>query len=256
MEGLSIVIPVHNKVETTVKCIRSIFESNRDCEFEVIIVDNGSTDDTEKTLTAETEITYIRQQENLGVAEACNTGAAATGYNVICFMHNDVFVFRKNWAAVISEFLNETSDAGVVGLYGAKTIRKDGSFRGKSIVHAKEHNPSITRRYEKAAVIDGLMLAIKKSAFKQIGGFCNDFIVHFYDKDLSMRAVKNGYVNYVLNIPFEHYCATTRNDIKTEARVRIEAQRNFIEVWDKDLPVDVTTWKEKISFIFKRKKDS
>lgn len=256
MEGLSIIIPVYNKIEITEKCIRSIFELNKDCVFEVIIVDNGSTDDTERVLKTSDKITYIRKEENLGVAGACNAGASAARYNVLCFMHNDVFVLAENWTAVISEFINETSHAGVVGLYGAKTLRKDGSFRGKSIVHAKEHNPSMTRRYEKAAVIDGLMLAIKKSAFKEIRGFSDDFTIHFYDKDLSMRAVKHGYVNYVLNIPFEHYCAITRSSIKTEDRVRTEAQRKFIGIWDEQLPVDVTTWQEKISYVFKRKKDS
>jgi GT2 family glycosyltransferase len=256
MEGLSIIIPVYNKIETTLKCINSIFELNKSCAFEVIIVDNGSTDDTEKVLTANDKIIYIRNRENLGMAGGCNTGAGEAGYNILCFMHNDVFVSRKNWTAVINEFINETSNAGVVGLYGAKTIRKDGSFRGKSIVHAKKGNPSITRISEKTAVVDGLLMAIRKSAFKEIRGFSDDFTIHFYDKDLSMRAVKHGYVNYVLNIPFEHYCATTRENIKTEDRVRVEAQKKFIEIWHKQLPVDVTTWQEKISYIFKGKKDN
>ena len=260
MEGLSIIIPVFNRIETTLKCIDSIRSQNRNVEVEIIIVDNGSTDGTPQAFGPGAGFkpapTYIRNQENLGVSKALNIGADAAGYEALCFMHNDVFVIRENWTAEISGFLSKTANAGVVGLYGAKTLRKDGTFRGKTIVHAEKNGPAMNRPFEKVAVVDGLLLAMKKTVFQKCGGFCDGYRVHYYDKDMSLRAYKNGFINYVLNIPFEHVCAATRTQISDEDAIRDEAQEIFSEVWGLYLPVDVSSWKDRVSYAVTRRKDS
>ncbi len=262
MEGLSIVIPVFNKIESTVKCINSIREFNMDCAYEIIVVDNGSTDETQgffsgssspgnrdaRGFSDDEKIIYIRNEENLGVSRGFNMGAEAAGYNILCFMHNDVFIFMDNWAAVICDFLVRTANTGVAGLYGAKTLRKDSSFRGKTIVHSMRGRPSFHKHSEKAAVIDGLLMAVRRPVFERIGGYCEDFTFHFYDKDISLRSLKNGFDNYVLNIPFEHACATTRKEIKDDERIRYEDKKRFLEKWSGHLPADVTTWREKIDY--------
>jgi GT2 family glycosyltransferase len=268
MEGLSIIIPVFNKIGTTLDCIQSISEENKEGVYEIVIVDNGSTDETPAVFSKDCgagaglkpapamsdQITYIRNPENLGVSKALNIGAAAAQYNILCFMHNDVIVHEKNWTSSIEEFINSNSNAGVVGFYGAKTVREDGSFRGKSIVHSKRDNPSLSKPFETVAVVDGMLMTIKKQVFKEIGGYSDEFIVHFYDKDLSLKAITGNFVNYVLNVPFEHTCAATRSDIKDDDRVRDEAKNKFLKIWAGTLPVDVTTWREKIGYIGKGKK--
>ncbi len=284
MEGLSIIIPVFNKLETTLKCIGSISSQNGNAGYEIIIVDNGSTDGTQQLFSNITapfipsplggegqgeglselkNITYIRNEQNLGVSKALNIGAEAAKYDALCFMHNDVFVFKENWTVEIAGFLSKTANAGVVGLYGAKTLRKDGTFRGKTIMHAEEVGAGLKpapttmkRPVEKVAVVDGLLLAMKKTVFQKCRGFCDGFSVHFYDKDISLRAYKNGFVNYVLNVPFEHVCAATRQQIPGEDSIRDEAQEIFCEAWSLYLPVDVSTWKDRVSYAVKRRKDS
>jgi len=254
MEGLSIIIPVFNKIETTLKCVEFIAGNNQNCPFEIIIVDNGSTDEREKVFTAGAGLrpapAYIRNRENLGIAKACNTGAGAAQYDVLCFMHNDVVVFKDNWTTEIQSFNSTTANTGVVGLYGAKTLRREGSFRGRTIVHAKKDRPAMNTPFEKVAVVDGLLMAMKKSVFEKIGGFCEDFPVHFYDKDISLRAVRGGFDNYVLNIPFEHATGTTREQIIKDDAVRENAREKFVEIWSGFLPADVTTWREKIGYLF------
>jgi GT2 family glycosyltransferase len=261
MEGISIIIPVFNKIETTMRCIDLIREQNTGCSFEIIIVDNGSTDKTSnvfnegegfKAAFASGQISYIRNPENLGVAKAQNRGAESAKYGILCFMHNDVFIYKKNWVSVICNFIFNTPAAGVVGLYGAKTIREDGSFRGKTIVHAKRASAAISRPFEKVAVVDGLIMAMKKNVFNTVGGFCEDCYVHYYDKDISLRAFTNGLNNFVLDIPFEHICGTTRNQIPNEDIIRDEAQRQFVEKWKDYLPADVSTWGDKMAYIFKK----
>ena len=75
-------------------------------------------------------------------------------------------------------------------------------------------------------------------------------LIHYYDKDLSLRAVKNNFVNYVLNIPFEHQCAATRSGIKEENEIRAAAQKQFVSIWREYLPVNVSSWRERLTHLF------
>jgi len=249
MEGISIIIPVFNKLDATQKCVQQIRESNSTCDHEIIIVDNGSTDETQESFLNDHKIIYVRNDTNLGVAKAMNVGAAEAGYDLLCFMHNDVFVYQEDWPVIIKKFIRETPGAGVVGLYGAKAIRADSSFRGNSIVHAKRENPSLRKPCEKVAVVDGLLLAMRKSVFDTVGGFSDEFIMHFYDKDMSLKTLTAGFTNYVLNIPFEHSSATTRSGMKEDDSIRDEAKGKFLAMWAESLPVDVTTWWERIGYL-------
>jgi GT2 family glycosyltransferase len=256
MEKTSIIIAVFNKWNLTLQCLDFIREHNDKNTYEMIVVDNGSTDKTPEVLSGYGDIVYIRNERNSGISPAYNRAVKEATCPVLCFMHNDVFVSGKGWIPMIAEFLRKTDDAGIVGLYGAKTIRKDGSFRGKTIIHAKKRAPLISRPWEKVAVVDGLLLAMRRSVFEQVNGFHEEFTVHYYDKDISMRTAQNKLVNYVLHIPFEHLCSSTRKDIAEENTIRLEAQKKFVELWGHFLPFDITTVKERIRYALRLKGSS
>jgi GT2 family glycosyltransferase len=251
MEGISIVIPVHNRLEMTKRCIEFILEMNRDYTYEIIVIDNGSTDGTQKYFFNVTTIIYHRNKSNLGISKALNQGAHLARNAILCFMHNDVLVHERDWIKKVSGFISKNERIGIAGFYGAKKIRKDGTFRGKTIIHSKKDSPVIKKEFEQVTVVDGLCMCIKRDIFENIGEFDEIFTFHFYDKDISMKCLKAGYKNYVLNIPFEHFCGLTRKVIKGEDRVREEAKRVFINKWKGILPVDVSTIKERFSFLVK-----
>lgn len=251
-EGVSVIVPVFNKLEVTQKCIDHLRAHNAGDAFELIIIDNGSTDNTQDVLSKKSDIVYIRNEENLGLSKAYNRAGKAAHYDTFFFMHNDVFINEKDWIAKIRGFILSHPEAGVVGLYGAKTLRKDGGFRGKTIVHSLREQPSIKRPFERVAVIDGMFMALRASVFKEIGGFNEAFPIHFYDKDISLRARKQGFVNYVLNVPCEHQCASTRSQIKNDTQIRDEAERKFVEMWAEALPASEETVLERIAHIWKR----
>lgn len=251
-EGVSIIIPVFNKLETTLKCVEHLRKQNKGSAFELIIVDNASTDNTPDVLSHNNDLVYIRNEENLGLSKPYNSAVRSAGFDILFFMHNDVFIYEDNWIAKIRDFILGKPDVGVVGLYGAKTLRENGAFRGKTIVHALRHNPSIGRPYERVAVVDGLFLALRRSTFRETGGFNEDFPVHFYDKDISLRARKCGYVNYVLNISCEHHSASTRRQIRNDSQIRNRAEKGFIELWKEELPASEESWLDKITCLWKR----
>jgi GT2 family glycosyltransferase len=251
MEGISIIIPVYNKLEITLRCIEHIRKMNRKGVAEIIIVDNGSTDATPVMLSKQSDIAYIRSLENLGIAKAFNCAAENAKGDIFCFMHNDVFVHEQEWAARLAAFIRTTTDAGVVGLYGAKMLRRDGSFRGRTIIHAIKDAPAIRGSFEKVAVVDGLLLAMRQQVFMDIGRFQEAYTMHYYDKDISMRAWDRGYSNYVLNMTFEHQSAATRKQISGEAMIRDKAREQFLEQWGHHLPVDMSTFSEKLKHVFR-----
>lgn len=246
MEKVSIVIPVYNKVDITLRCIEHIRRTNDPASFELVIADNGSSDATQDALTKDSGIVYIRNRENLGIARACNEAAGLAHHGTFCFMHNDVYVWQQDWVSRLAGFIATTQDAGVVGLYGAKVLRRDGSFRGRSIVHAKKDVPVMRLPFTKVAAVDGLLLAMSRRVLEHTGGFDERFSIHYYDKDISMRAMDRGFSNYVLNLPFEHASASTRKQVKGEDAIREEAQERFAALWQGQLPVSTLSLPEKL----------
>ncbi len=243
MEGVSVIVPCFNKLDITKELVYSLQSIPFD-KVEFVFIDNGSTDGT---------VEYLRQlkanfrcclnRENLGLVKAFNQGATFAKYETVVFMHNDVIIHDSSWPERIIGFFNEHPEAGVVGLYGAKRIRKDGSYMGRGIVHAKLNEANLQKEYVEVAVIDGLFMALKKDVFEKIGGFDPDYVMHYYDKDISLRALTAGFKNYVINIPFTHKGGSTRSLIKIQKdnELRARMKEVFLKRWHRELPVDVRT---------------
>lgn len=127
---VSIVIPVFNKVEFTERCIESILSRAHHQAFEIIVVDNGSTDDTRAYLmdlsARDNRIKYIHNETNLGFVEACNVGAKSGQGKYILLLNNDTQV-NENWLESLVEFAEKTPNCGAVGsklIYPTEGFRK------------------------------------------------------------------------------------------------------------------------------------
>ena len=121
---VSIVIPVFNHISDTMNCLRSLAGHESVFSFEVIVVDNASSDATEKELVKVKNLVYIRNKENLGFVGGCNTGADAAKGQAIVFLNNDTDVL-PGWLDYLITDLEE-SDTGLVG---SKLIYPDGSLQ-------------------------------------------------------------------------------------------------------------------------------
>lgn len=95
---VSIVIPVFNRLDCTQPCIEAIFACTPELPYEIILVDNGSTDGTPAYLETLTDpIHVLRNPVNRGFACACNQGAAAAQGDHLIFLNNDTEV-RPHWS--------------------------------------------------------------------------------------------------------------------------------------------------------------
>ena len=120
--NVSIIIPVWNKWEYTYPCLQSILKNTEEVTYEVILVDNGSSDETPEMLRKIQNIKVIRNESNFGFLPACNQGAAKTQGDHILFLNNDTIV-TQGWLKAMSVLM--TSDE-TIGAVGAKLIYPDG----------------------------------------------------------------------------------------------------------------------------------
>src|SRR5579864_7939881 len=94
---LSIVIPVYNKFNFTQACLSDLSKLPED--HQIIVVDNGSTDETQQQLEKNSRIIYLRQSANLGFAKACNLGYSVSTAPNVLFLNNDIRIKSnyQNW---------------------------------------------------------------------------------------------------------------------------------------------------------------
>ena len=122
---VSVVIPVYNQFAHTHQCLSSLLKAENECSFEVIVVDDASSDDTELMLSQFTGINYLRNPENRGFVLTCNRGAAEARGEYVFFLNNDTAV-ADHWLDRLLDVFSSRADAGLVG---SKLIYPDGRLQ-------------------------------------------------------------------------------------------------------------------------------
>ena len=126
---VSIIIPVFNQAHYTAKCLESLFKNTHD-SFEIIVVDNGSTDGTPQLLSRYGgTIRVIRNAQNQGFARACNSGAAAASAPFLLFLNNDTVV-QPGWLPPLLAMAARPQ----VGAVGSRLLFPDGSVQHAGVV--------------------------------------------------------------------------------------------------------------------------
>lgn len=218
---VSIVIPCWNRADLTRQCLEALALTTPDeANFEVVLVDNGSTDDT-KALFASLggDVQVVTNQMNLGYAKACNQGARAATGEWLLFLNNDTEP-HAGWLEAMVDLGQSEPDIGIVGaklLYANGTIQHagvvfTGRAEGKFITAGKHTDKDVLidllpyHLYRKMAadapfvnkirefqVVTGACMLIRKRLFEQLGGFDEVFLNGYEDVDLCLKALQAGY---------------------------------------------------------------
>jgi len=251
---VSVVVAVYNQLALTRACLDSLRGTSE--PFELCVVDNGSTDDTADFFRhppLPVTLRYQRNTGNVGLIRALNQGAALASGEVLCFLHNDTEMRDVRWLARLRAAL-DTSGVGLAGLYGARRLRRDGRYAGRTIVHALEGHGNVRGESMEVAAVDGVCLALPRVVLTKAGGFDEGYgFFHGYDRELSFAVREQGLKCAVVNAPFVHRGGGTRTaaDAPVAPTPDLEQRRaalaRFAARWKHRLPSDVRGTRERLT---------
>ena len=212
---VSVVVPVHGKYRFTRRCLAALaFAPNR-LRFEVIVVDDGSPDDTCEALAREAPgITVVRHSFPRGFNQACHSGVNASRAPLVVLLNNDTEPCAL-WLDELQAVFERWPDTGIAG---SQLIYPDGSLQeaggivwgnGEPWNYGKGCNPREPRfSYTRLAdYVSGAALAITRQVWDRVGGFSPEFSPAYYeDTDLcfKVRAAGHG-VRYAPLSRVVHY---------------------------------------------------
>lgn len=177
----TIVIPVLNNLEYTIPCIQSVFDHTKD--FELIVIDNGSTDETPNYLQSlipkHTNVKVATFDKNEGFAKACNTGLEAAKGDYIILLNNDTIV-TPAWAdqlvdaIPIAEQEYDVKPIGIIGprtnyAGGAQSLQADPYTMEQLPQAAIEHHQAHKDKTQLTGFISGLCMLITRPCLKHVG---------------------------------------------------------------------------------------
>jgi FkbM family methyltransferase len=239
---VSIVIPVYNHLEDTLRCLLSLAMAGEKTQFEVIVADDASTDGTQSLMTRCQGLRYIRNELNIGFLRNCNYAATVARGKYIMFLNNDVIVTPEWLDGIIDTFLNFPR-AGLVGsklLYPNGTLQEAGGViwnDGTGMNYGKGRDPS-KPEYNYLREVDycsGASIVIPRGLWEQLGGFDEFFALAYYeDVDLAFRVRQAGYqvIYQPLSVVFHVEGATSGIDLGTGIKHYQEINRHkFVERW-------------------------
>lgn len=220
MSQVSIIIVTYNTLDITRQCIDSVYRHTEGIDFEVIVVDNASSDGTRQVLENDPRIRYIYSNENLGFGRANNKGMeSATGKYV--FLLNSDTILLNNAVKILYDAAESYGDRlGVMGTIlldsRQQPIHSYGRFITicnslsdplerlyRRLTHKKSeiYNPEIPESTIEVEYVSGADMFLPKTIFSLTGGFDPDFFMYAEDVEWQYRIAKMGYARVIIPEP-------------------------------------------------------
>lgn len=242
MNKTSIIILTYNNLDYTKACIESIRKYTEKNSYEIIVVDNNSTDDTKEWLLKQYDIKTILNDENLGFPRGCNQGIEKSlSNNDILLLNNDTVV-TSNWLNNLKTCLYSNKNIGAVGAVS----NHDENLQGVDFTYndldemqklAKRNNISNSDKWEEKNFLIGFCLLIKREVINKIGSLdCAYSPGYIEDNDLSLKIISLGYKLMLAHDSFiHHYLGTAfRKDLDEFYKVLYKNRKYFYNKWGFD----------------------
>ncbi len=253
---VSIIIPTKDNKELLEACISSVLQKTDYSDFEIIVMDNQSSDLECLTyldsLQSDSRVKVVKHNKPFNYSEINNTAVKyhASG-EVVVLLNNDTEVITPNW---LTEMVGLAMQP-YVGCVGAKLLYADNTIQHAGVIlglggyaaHSHRCTPNNSSGYfhrpnltQVLSAVTGACLVVKKELYLQVNGLDEAFQIAYNDVDFCLRVQQNGYLNvYCPHAQLYHYESKTRGDDNQD---KIKLAR-FVK--EKKLLLD--RWEEKIN---------
>ncbi|WP_169085303.1 glycosyltransferase family 2 protein [Paenibacillus sp. PL91] len=236
-DGTSIIIPTMNQKLFLIECIESIRKYTHQ-PYEIIVIDNGSTDGTAPYLMAETDgVRFRLNKSNLGFAGAVNQGMQMAKGTSLLLLNNDTVV-TPNWLSNLLACASSDPEIGLVGpvsnyISGDQYIPTNYDSVEDMQQFALGYNQPNAARYQVVSRITGFCLLMRRDVFERIGYFDEGFeIGNCEDDDYGLRATMLGFKLVIAGDTFvHHYGSMTMKHLKE--RFAPVYEKNQVYYYDK-----------------------
>lgn len=200
---VSIVIPTKDAPEILERCLKSLSEKTSYPEFEVILMDNETTDQRALQLMQEYPVRRIAFPEPFNFSRANNQGAMAATGDFLVFLNNDTEIVTEDWIEHLLYYTEhpEVGAAGALLIYEDRTVQHAGVVLGMrgTADHTMRGFPMGVDGYagslacaREVSAVTAACLMIRKSLFHELGGFNEHFFTAYQDVDLCLRLRERG----------------------------------------------------------------
>ena len=211
---ISIIIVSWNVKKDLANCLKSLQENPYAGNFEVVVVDNNSSDDTVETVKSNfPDVVIIDNDKNLGFAAGNNKGFEIAKGQYILLLNPDTIVHSAALDTLIM-FMDDNPD---VGACGPRLLNEDGTIQGsvrrfptfraslyrhtifKPLgIFKKQYRKWLMKDFDHDEQMDvdqlmGACLLVRKSVLDEVGGLDEDFFMYYEEVDLCYRIRKAGW---------------------------------------------------------------
>lgn len=211
---ISVVIVNYNAGRFLSKCINSLLDCS--LKTEIIVVDNASTDKSLHSINTFSQVTIIRNKQNLGFSAGCNIGIKSANGNYVFFLNPDCILSSES----VSQLWSYLQAHDQVGMAGGLLVYPDGTEQGggrraiptpwRTLVKTLGltrfssrwphlfsdfhlHKQPLPKEPVEVEAISGACMLVKRDALEDVGLWDEGYFLHCEDLDYCMRFRKNGW---------------------------------------------------------------
>ena len=247
---VSIVVLNFNTKTSIQTCIESIQKYTHNINYEIVVVDNGSTDGSVNILRKLNGIKLIENKINIGVSKGWNQGiASVNSSNDIVVLNSDIIV-EEGWLSKLSKVAYDDPSIGVVGcrikglknnndhlLHTGAIIRRDGmGEENKWGIPLKDYGQCQINK--EVQIVVGACMYFRREVLEKVGLFEEDYTpAYFEDSDMCLKISKAGYKVFYcgeVTLLHEHGATSRANNINAASLLQTNKIK-FLKRWGNTL---------------------
>jgi GT2 family glycosyltransferase len=250
---VSIILVNYNTANLLIKCIDSIYRFTESLEFEIIVVDNKSTDDSVQVVkTNYPQVLCISSNENLGFGKGNNLGVKYARGEFLFLLNSDTLLM-ENSIAILHDFFTKKEKELYLGVIGCKLVDEQMQIANSGggfplvindlkeyyyVLVEKLFNHTFPPRdsynfdapFLEIDYVIGADMFLRKSVYDEVGGFDEKYFMYYEESDMQIAIRKLGlkcYINTRTKILHLEGGSTNRRKFSSFKRIILQRSRNY-----------------------------